>query len=136
MEQVKTKAELQQAVNDAVTEAGNLPVKTQKQLDKEAKQEKLYWNSMITREEARTMVLSALGEIEDKVRMMFVSTSTIMNALLQKGLVTAEELDEISKPIVQALYGMTPQAEAEPTKEDGTGALEAEVQTGKTSVGD
>lgn len=103
----KTNAELQQAVNDAVTKAGDLPQKSKKQIDKEADEEKRYWNTMISREECRTMILSATQHMDEKLRMLFISTSTLMNFVIQRGLATTEELDVISRPIVQQMYGMT-----------------------------
>jgi tRNA(Glu) U13 pseudouridine synthase TruD len=98
----------QVSVNEAVTKAGDLPPqKSKKQVDKEAEQEKRYWNGMISRGEVQDMINRATSQIDDRLRMLFISTSTMMNFLLQRGLATTEELDAISKPIVMQLYGMS-----------------------------
>lgn len=134
MEQEVSKAELQANVNEAVAEAGNIPVKTQKQIDKEKKAEANYWKSMITREEARTLVIEAMGQMDEKFRMLYVTTSTLMNFVLQKGLATKEELDAISRPLVQAMYGL-PDA-PEPKEEEPTHAMDEVASSGATKVGD
>lgn len=105
-------------VNEAVAKAGNIKQPSKKQLEKAAKQEKDYWNGMITRQEAKDLVVGLLAQEQEKLRMMYISVTTTLEALKQKGIVTDDELAEISKPIIEALYG--PATTGEKEKEEAT----------------
>lgn len=83
--------------------------KTATQQEREAKKQERYWNSMITRKEAFQMVDRAVQAEEEKLRLIFIQAKTLTNFLVSKGLCTLEELDELSKPIVEEIYGKPPE---------------------------
>lgn len=106
MEDVLNVEDRAKAVADAVAEAGDIPQKTAKQQERERKQEERYWNSMISRSEARDIVIAMQQQQDEKLRMLFVSVSSIIQVLKDKNVCTQEELDAFAKPVIQSLYGI------------------------------
>lgn len=100
-------------VNKAVAEAGDVKYLTAKQAEKQRKQEQAYWNSMITRKEARDLVAGAVSQYEDKLRLMFIATNSLIALVKDLGLCTDEKFNELSKPFVEAMYGPAPETPEE-----------------------
>jgi hypothetical protein len=120
-----------QSMSEAIEQAfGNeekAPL-TPKQIEKRKKAEEQYWNTMVSRKEAyqmaQNMVQQGTSPIYDHVRMLFVQVTTMTNILVDKGVCTREELDEVSKPILEKLYPKQPTPEQpidEEVKPDANG---------------
>ena len=91
---------------------------------KEQEKERQYWNSMIKRSEARDLVLAATRNSDEKMRLLYVSTNTMLAALKDKGILTEEEFNTYAKPFMEQMYGVSPDSvkeeapkeEAKPTE--------------------
>jgi len=82
-----------------------------KRKEKEIQKQKAYWNGMITREEARDMVIKSQEPLMEQMRTMFIQVKTLTEMVLQKGLATEDELNKIGVPIYNEMYGV-------PTKQE------------------
>jgi hypothetical protein len=103
-------------VNEAVEKVA--PELTEKQRAKlEAKKQKA-WNTMITRKEAYEMVNKALQETEYKLQMLFVQNRTLLELLDKKGIATEQEIDDMSKSVIESIFGPPPTQEGEATDEN------------------
>lgn len=109
--------ELQKRVNDAVAEAGSVKTLTPKQAEKQRKQEAAYWKGMISREEARSLVLAATEQQNEKLRMLYITTNTVLAIIKEKGLATEDEINQASLPFIELMYGKKP--EPQNKKEEG-----------------
>jgi hypothetical protein len=86
---------------------------------KEQEKERQYWNSMIKRSEARDLVLAATRNSDEKMRLLYVSTNTMLAALKDKGILTEEEFNTYAKPFMEQMYGVSTDSvkeEAKPTE--------------------
>jgi hypothetical protein len=108
-----------EAVNEVVKEAGDMPKLTEKQRKKLEQREKQYWKSMITRAEAYEMVESAVRVATQQNKLLLVQVRTLTEFILEKGLGTKEELNQISKRIMDEMYGPPPELKTE-QKEEGS----------------
>lgn len=107
---MSTKQPTVQVVNEAVAEAGGIQSQTDarkmaKQAEKQRKKDEAYMNSMITRREAMDLVKGAVAPHEERERLLFIQVKTLANLLIERGMVTREELDELSLPVVGEIYG-------------------------------
>jgi hypothetical protein len=100
-------------VSNAVAQAGDLPPAnmTAKQVEKMKQYAKKYWSSMISRGEAKKMLEEALEEERNKTRLLFIQVRTLTELMVTKGHATLEELDNLSKPFAQQIYGEIPEEE-------------------------
>jgi intergrase/recombinase len=94
---------------------------TQKQREKQEREAKKYWNTMITRQQAHQIVGEAIMREQEKTQMLYVQTRTLADILIAKGIVTEEELNEISKTVIKDLFDAdpTPKSDAKKKKEEG-----------------
>ena len=106
-----------QDVNSAVAEQAPEVQKTPKQIAKEKKQVEAYWNSMVTRKEAQARINQAIDDEQHKLRMMYIQLKTMTKVLIDKGLVTEEQLDAMSIGVAEELFGK-PEDEPEDEPED------------------
>lgn len=110
-----------QDVNEAVKEAGDIPKLTEKQRKKLEQREKQYWDSMITRREAYEMVESAVKIASQQNKLLLLQVQTLTKFLVEKGLTTMDELNELSKSVADELYGKPPELKEKEKKEEGSG---------------
>ena len=99
-------------VNAAVAEAGDVPVLTEKQKKRREQQEKQFWNGMVTRKEASEQMNMVATDLHNKLSLMFIQVRTMTKVLIEKGIITEEELNELSKSVVTEIYGEAPVSEA------------------------
>src|SRR6185312_9770234 len=75
------------------------PELTEKQLEKQAKREKQYWNTLITRVEAHAMAMdmvkNAMEYQQDILRMLLIQNKSLAKALEVKDIITEDELNEL-----------------------------------------
>jgi hypothetical protein len=124
----------QAAVNAAVAEAGGVHQPTAKQMEKARKQEHAYWSGMITRKEAFDLVKGATAQQDEKLRMLYITTNTLLSLVKDLGLATDEKLNELSLPFVELMYGRPPEPEAQKEKEEDTAEATAEVVEGGVPI--
>jgi hypothetical protein len=116
-------AELEiEQVQEEVQEEQN-PKLTKKQQEKQEKDAKKYWNTMISRKEAYEMVGQAVMREQEKFQMLYVQCRTIADLLIAKEVVTEEELNDLSKKVIEELFDAnpTPRDDYEKEKEEGNG---------------
>lgn len=89
-----------------------------KQSEKEAKKAKKYWNTMITRKEAYELVSEALTPEHNKLSMMYIQLKTITDLLLDKDIVTKEELEKKSEAVLKEIYGNAEDIQEEDKEEE------------------
>jgi hypothetical protein len=109
-----------EAVNEVVKEAGDMPKLTEKQRKKLEQRQKQYWNSMITRAEAFDMVENAVRVSTQQNKLLSVQVKALTKFIIDKGLGTEEELNEIAKQVMDELYGPPPELKTE-QKDVGSG---------------
>jgi len=102
-----------EAVNEVVKEAGDMPKLTEKQRKKLEQRQKQYWNSMITRAEAFDMVENAVRVSTQQNKLLSVQVKALTKFIIDKGLGTEEELNEIAKQVMDELYGPPPELKTE-----------------------
>jgi hypothetical protein len=97
------------------------PKLTKKQQEKREKEQKQYWNSMITRAEAYEMMGQAVMREQEKLQMIYVQIRTMADVLIEKGIISEEELNERSKEVIAELFDANPTArdDYEKEKEEG-----------------
>jgi hypothetical protein len=88
-----------------------------KRKEKEVQRQKAYWNAMITREEARDMVIKSQEPLMEQMRTMFIQVKTLTEFVLQNGIATEEQLNEIGVPIYNEMYGIPSKQEVENPEE-------------------
>ncbi len=81
---------------------------SKKQLEKQEKQAKAYWNSMITRKEAFEMVQASAQESDQRLQMLLIQNRTLLEMLQLKGIATEEEINEHSKQVIESIFGPAP----------------------------
>lgn len=106
-----------QEVNEAVSEAGNVPL-SKKQQEKQEKQAKAYWNTMISRKEAYEMVQAAVEPLSQQMQLLFVQNRTLLELLDKKGIATEQEINDASREVLISIFGEPPTDEKE--KEEAT----------------
>lgn len=104
-------------LNEKVAEAGNMK-KTKKQLEKEERDAKRYWNSMITRREAYEEIQQAIEPLSQQMQLLFVQNRTLIELIEKKGIATVDEINEFSKTVLESIFGTPPTDEKE--KEEAT----------------
>lgn len=94
---------------------------TKKQQEKREKEQKQYWNSMITRKEAYELIGQVTMREQEKLQLIYVQCRTIADILIEKGVVTEDELNELSKKVIEELFEANPTArdDYEKEKEEG-----------------
>jgi phage terminase large subunit GpA-like protein len=97
------------------------PKLTKRQQEKQEKEAKQYWNTMISRKEAYEMVGQAVMREQEKLQMIYVQIRTMADVLIEKGVLTEDELNERSKIVIEELFGANPTArdDYEKEKEEG-----------------
>ena len=106
-------------VNEVVKEAGDMPKLTAKQQEKlKAKTEKA-WNTMITRREAYEMMQKAIAPTEERMQMLFIQNRTLLELIVNKGIATEEDINELSKTVIESIFGTPPTDEKEKEEENG-----------------
>jgi len=104
-------------VNNVVAQAGDINQgPTPKQMEKARKQEQAYWNGMITRREALDLVKGATAQQDEKLRMLYITTNTLLALIKDLGLATDDKINELSKPFIEMMYGPAPET-SEPQEE-------------------
>lgn len=98
-----------------------------KRKEKEIQKQKAYWGGMITREEARDMVIKSQEPIMEQMRTMYIQIKTLTEFVLQKGLATEDELNKIGTPIYNDIYGIPTKQEVK-NKEEVTKDADKPVQ--------
>jgi len=89
------------------------PVLTPAQQKKKEEQAKKYWNTMITRAEAYGMVQQAVQQnvqqavnsYEDRIRMFYVTIRSLTEIMIEKNMITPEEMDTKGKAILEEIFG-------------------------------
>lgn len=87
--------------------------KATKAREKEEAEAKKYWNTMITRKEAYQMVQETYGNLIQQQQLLMVQNTTLLEILAQKGVATAEEINEHSKKVIESMFGPVPTKEGE-----------------------
>ncbi|AID50502.1 hypothetical protein [Bacillus phage CP-51] len=98
-----------------------------KRKEKEIQKQKAYWNGMITREEARDMVIKSQEPLMEQMRTMYIQIKTLTEFMLQNGIATEEQLNEVGTPIYNEIYGIPTKQEVE-NKEEVTKDADKPVQ--------
>jgi hypothetical protein len=108
-------------VNEVVKEAGGIdnpnPPLSKKQQEKQEKEAKRYWSTMISRKEAYEMVQTALQETDQRMQMLFVQNRTLIELIEKKGIATLDEINELSKSVIESIFGTPPVDGQEEQKE-------------------
>src|SRR5690606_554319 len=99
-----------QATESKVADLG----KTVRQREKEEQKAKEYWNTMISRREAYEMVQETYANLAQQFQLLMVQNTTLLEILAEKGVATAEEINEHSKVVIESMFGPVP---TEPTEE-------------------
>jgi hypothetical protein len=107
-----------------VEEQQEEPKLTKKQQEKREREQKQYWNSMITRKEAYEMVGQAIMREQEKLQMIYVQVRTMADLLIEKSIVTEEELNDRSKKVIEELFDANPTARDDYEKEKEEGSQE------------
>jgi hypothetical protein len=97
------------------------PKLTKKQQEKKEKEMKQYWNKLLTRKEVTEIVGQAVMREQEKLQMIYVQIRTMADVLIEKGVLTEDELNERSKIVIEELFGANPTArdDYEKEKEEG-----------------
>ena len=100
------------------TEVGKSESMTLKELNRQnKKQEKLdkqrrdYWNGMITRQEAKQLVDKALERQVQKMRVLYVANQAILDLLMDKNILTKDEIVQKNSEIIRQIYGLKEEKE-------------------------
>jgi len=79
-----------------------------KQVEKQRKKEERYWNTMISRKEAKNMVEETLeanlqGTLE-KLQALYVQIRAVQEILIKTNVTTVDELNNKAKEIIEELF--------------------------------
>lgn len=66
---------------------------------------KKYLNGNATRLEVQEMIEKSNREKDEVLRHMYIYTTALTELLIEKGILTEEELNKAAEPIVNSLYG-------------------------------
>ncbi len=77
----------------------------EKAAKKKAEQEKAYWNTLITRKEALDLARGVVAQREDSMRVMYMNLRILSDLLVEKGIITQEEMASKSQEILKEMYG-------------------------------
>ena len=97
-----------QAVNEAVLEAGEMEL-TPKQQEKKDKEDKKYWNGMVTRKELAGLMQANGKEIESRLQILYVQNATLLEVFKAKGLISEQDMIDASKKVMEDLFGILPE---------------------------
>ena len=90
---------------------------TPKQKEKQEKQAKAYWNTMISRKEAYEMVQAGLQQTEQRLQLLLIQNRTLLEILQIKDIATEEEIKEHSKEVITSIFGPLEDSEAVESEE-------------------
>ena len=80
------------------------------------------------------LVRGATAQQDEKLRMLYITTNTLLSLIKDLGLATDEKLNELSLPFVELMYGKAPEPEAQKEKEEDTAESTAEVAEGGVPI--
>jgi hypothetical protein len=104
-------------VNETVQEAGDMPKLTAKQVEKLEAKKQREWNKMISRKEAYEMLEKAFVDSDQRMQMLFIQNRTLTELIINKGIATEEEINELSKTVIESIFGTPPVDEKEKEEE-------------------
>lgn len=92
--------------------------KKAKEAKKQERAEQRYWQSTATKAEVFGMIESNNQKKDEILRQMYIYTRALTAVLMDKGILTEEELNEATKPIIESIYGKQPEESIEMTAEN------------------
>lgn len=81
----------------------------QKRKEKEEKAAKEYWGTMISRREAYEMFDEGFKIFKQNLTLADIKVATLAKLLVDKGVMTMEEIEEYSKKMVEEVFGPIPE---------------------------
>lgn len=93
------------------------PKKTNKQLEKEAKQREAYWRAMVSRGEVREMLndmRQVLLSHQRTIQVLTVQVQSLVDVLIKHDITSMDELDGISAPYADEI--LKPVEQGTPSK--------------------
>lgn len=87
--------------------------KATREKEAQEKRDKQFWDSLITRKEAyelssnvsNNVVMEHMSRLEDRLRILYVSIRTISDLLVEKGILTDEDIKAKGRAIMEEIYG-------------------------------
>lgn len=121
---VKKSRVTQSSVNGAVLKASQQRTSKETRQQRRARErQQSKMNSMISRKEAVDLIRDSLKSADDIVktvqeqnRLLFIQVKTLTNLVLEKGITSQEELDQIAKKAFKSIYD--PEEDTEEGKKD------------------
>jgi len=77
----------------------------QRQEEKERDQQRRYYNGYPSRMEVGKQIHMSLEQEREHIRQVYILSRSILQVLLDKGILTEKELEDASKPFHEMLYG-------------------------------
>lgn len=91
--------------------------KDEKAQEEAKKKHERFMNQKVSRKEVMDLVTDLEAEHTAQTRMLFVQVKTLTNLIIDKGLATLDELDELSKSVMESIYGVEEVTKATEEKE-------------------
>ena len=110
-------------------------MESKKEQEKQQKKQRDYWNSMISRRELQGVLSSTITPLKKQIDQLITSmqqahlvNKAVIDSLLEKELITKEELDEQYEKVIQALI-------AEQENKGAQASPDATCQCGEETCG-